>query len=69
MNMPPASSLLDSISDTLVNAFAKLKKPEERFEEMKDQINKLEDNLNTVERLYTRINKRQHGNFIEDRGN
>lgn len=61
MNMPPSSSILDSISDRLINAFAKIKKPDEKFEEMKDQINKLEDNLNTVERLYIRINKRQQG--------
>jgi sorting nexin-4 len=61
MNMPPTSSILDSISDTLVNAFVKIKKPDEKFEEMKDQISKLEDNLNTVERLYTRISKRQQG--------
>lgn len=59
LNIPHTTSILDSISDTLVNAFAKLKKPDERFEEMKDQINKLEDNLNTVEKLYFRINKRQ----------
>ncbi|GAN06436.1 lipid binding protein [Mucor ambiguus] len=59
LNIPHTTSIIDSISDTLVNAFAKLKKPDERFEEMKEQISKLEDNLNTVEKLYFRINKRQ----------
>ncbi|OBZ83339.1 Sorting nexin-4 [Choanephora cucurbitarum] len=59
MHIPASSSLLDSISDTLVNAFAKLRKPDERFESMKENIHRLEENLNTVERLYMRINKRQ----------
>ncbi|KAI8390057.1 hypothetical protein BD560DRAFT_379787 [Blakeslea trispora] len=59
MHIPSSSSLLDSISDTLVNAFAKLRKPDERFESMKEDIHRLEENLNTVERLYMRINKRQ----------
>ncbi|KAI8088737.1 uncharacterized protein BX664DRAFT_385346 [Halteromyces radiatus] len=59
-HMPPTTTVLESLSDTLLNAFAKVKKPEERFTTMKDNIDKLEDNLNTVERLYTRIGKRQH---------
>ncbi|RCH98084.1 intercellular trafficking and secretion [Rhizopus azygosporus] len=57
--VPPTTSLINSIGDTLVNAFVKLKKPDEKFEEMKDIVNRLEDNLNIIERLYLRINKRQ----------
>ncbi|KAI8091644.1 hypothetical protein BDF21DRAFT_145907 [Thamnidium elegans] len=58
-HIPPSASLFDTIGDTLINAFAKIKKPDEKFEEMKESITKLEDNLNIVERLYMRINKRQ----------
>ncbi|KAI8341717.1 hypothetical protein BC941DRAFT_414301 [Chlamydoabsidia padenii] len=58
-NVPPSTTVLETLSDTLLNAFAKVKKPDERFTTIKDQIDKLEDNLNTVERLYTRISKRQ----------
>ncbi|KAI8140820.1 hypothetical protein BJV82DRAFT_519426 [Fennellomyces sp. T-0311] len=36
-----------------------IKKPDERFVDMKETVDKLEDNLNTVERLYSRIGKRQ----------
>ncbi|KAI9489566.1 hypothetical protein BDB00DRAFT_770373 [Zychaea mexicana] len=39
--------------------FVCIKKPDERFVNMKDTVDKLEDNLNTVERLYSRIGKRQ----------
>lgn len=59
--MPPSATILESLSDTLLNAFVKIKKPEERFTVMKDYVDKLEDNLNMVERLYTRIGKRQQG--------
>ncbi|KAI8887122.1 hypothetical protein K501DRAFT_212500 [Backusella circina FSU 941] len=58
-NVPASATVFESLSDTLLNAFAKIKKPDEKFEELKEMIDKLEDNLNTVERLYTRINKRQ----------
>ncbi|CAO3636691.1 unnamed protein product [Cunninghamella echinulata] len=58
--MQSSSTVLDSLSDSLVNAFTKVKKPDEKFVMMRDNIEKLEDNLNTVERLYTRISKRQY---------
>ncbi|CAO3600428.1 unnamed protein product [Absidia cylindrospora] len=58
--VPPSTTVLESLSDTLLNAFTKIKKQEERFIVMKDHIDKLEDNLNIVERLYTRIGKRQY---------
>lgn len=63
-HVPPATSVFESLSDTLLNAFTKIKKPDERFIEMKDTIDKLEDNLNTVERLYSRISKRQTGMYF-----
>ncbi|KAI8975645.1 lipid binding protein [Mycotypha africana] len=53
------TSFLNSIGDTLINAFTTLKMPDERFEDMKENIERLEENLNTIERLYLRINKRQ----------
>ncbi|KAL0079958.1 hypothetical protein J3Q64DRAFT_1751999 [Phycomyces blakesleeanus] len=56
----PAASVLESIGGSLFTAFTKVKKPDERFVEMKDNFDKIQDNLDTVERLYTRISKRQH---------
>ncbi|KAI9486256.1 MAG: Phox homologous domain-containing protein, partial [Benjaminiella poitrasii] len=46
---------LESTDFTLV----KVKKPDEKFVEMRDSIDKFEDNLNIVEKLYHRIGKRQ----------
>jgi sorting nexin-4 len=56
-----SGSVIETISDTFLNAFTKVQKPEERFVDMKENVDKLADNLNTVERLYSRISKRQQG--------
>ncbi|KAJ2962216.1 hypothetical protein NQZ79_g2600 [Umbelopsis isabellina] len=55
-----SGSVIETLSDTFLNAFTKVQKPEERFVEMKENIDKLADNLGTVERLYSRISKRQY---------
>ncbi|KAF7723006.1 intercellular trafficking and secretion [Apophysomyces ossiformis] len=57
--LPATTSVFDTLSDTFLNAFVKVKKPEDRFLNMKDSVDKLQDNLTTVERLYSRIGKRQ----------
>ncbi|CAG8490498.1 7117_t:CDS:2 [Acaulospora colombiana] len=51
--------VLENLGDALLNAFSKLKKPDERFIEMKESIDKLEENLQAVERIYQKIIKRQ----------
>ncbi|OZJ02576.1 hypothetical protein BZG36_04199 [Bifiguratus adelaidae] len=51
-------SALENIGDVLLNAFSKIKKPDERFIQMKDNLDKLEENLNMVEKLCNRIGKR-----------
>jgi sorting nexin-4 len=49
------------LGDALLNAFSKIKKPDERFIEIKENIDKFEENLQTIERLYFKIIKRQSG--------
>ena len=49
------------MGDALLNAFSKIKKPDERFIEIKENIDKFEENLQTIERLYFKIIKRQSG--------
>ncbi len=46
---PPG--LLDSISDHFLNAFSKVRKPDERFEEIRESIDKLEEGLAGTERV------------------
>ncbi|KDQ19741.1 hypothetical protein BOTBODRAFT_27166 [Botryobasidium botryosum FD-172 SS1] len=54
----PASSILDNISDTLLNAFSRVRKPDERFLEMRDGVDKFEEGLNGIERISTRLRAR-----------
>lgn len=56
---PP--SLLDNLSDSLVNAFTKVRKPDERFLEMKDGIEKFEEGMSNVERLLAKERARTEG--------
>ncbi|KAI7863966.1 hypothetical protein BDF14DRAFT_1733065 [Spinellus fusiger] len=57
--VPPTASVLESIGGSLLSLFSKIKKPDERFVEMKESFDKIQDNLDTIERLYSRISKRQ----------
>ncbi|KAI6047949.1 hypothetical protein EDC04DRAFT_2620674 [Pisolithus marmoratus] len=54
----PTPGLLDNLSDTLLNAFARVRKPDERFLEMRESVDKFEDGLVLSERLWNRIRGR-----------
>lgn len=51
-------SLLDNISDTLLNAFTKLKKPDDRFIDIRHQLDQFEEGLTSIERLGARSKTR-----------
>ncbi|KAG0183144.1 intercellular trafficking and secretion [Apophysomyces sp. BC1034] len=51
-------TIIDTIGDSLLNAFAKIRKPDERFVEMKGRIDRLEENLELLEKTLMRTNKR-----------
>lgn len=53
-----SNGLLDNISDTLLNAFAKLRKPDDRFTEMRAQLDVFDESLQSIERLGTRNQNR-----------
>lgn len=55
----PDESRLDTVGDALLNAFSKIKKPEERFIIIKDEVDKLEENLLQLERIEQRALRRQ----------
>ncbi|KAG2076868.1 hypothetical protein BDR04DRAFT_1089134 [Suillus decipiens] len=54
----PTPGLIDNISDTLLNAFARVRKPDERFLDMRESVDKFEDGLVTCERLWNRVRGR-----------
>ena len=57
----PGDGVFENLGDALLNAFSKVRKPDERFIEIKENIDKFEENLQTIERLYFKIIKRQSG--------
>lgn len=60
----PSPGIIDNISDTLLNAFSRVRKPDERFLSMRENVDKFEEGLNTSERLWNRVRSRTSGEFI-----
>lgn len=52
------SGVLDTLSDTLLNAFTKLKKPDERFVIIRQHLDSFEEGLTSLERLAGRSKTR-----------
>lgn len=61
----PSPNILENISDTLLNAFSRVKKPDERFLIMREGVDKFEEGLNTSERLFNRIRNRTSGKSVQ----
>ncbi|KAI8992330.1 hypothetical protein BDB01DRAFT_841649 [Pilobolus umbonatus] len=51
-------TMFDTLGDTLLNAFAKIRKPDPRFIEMKERCERMEENLDMLQRTLLRTNKR-----------
>ena len=63
------NGLMDNLSDTLLNAFSKVRKPDERFLAMRESVDKFEEGLNVTERLWSRIRSRSSGEWDLPRPN
>ena len=55
------SSLIDSLSDTFINAFSRVRKPDGRFVEMSDDLERFDEGLGGVERIVSRGKNRVDG--------
>ncbi|TEB38909.1 lipid binding protein [Coprinellus micaceus] len=53
-----SAGIIDNLSDTLLNAFSKVRKPDERFLAMREDADKFEEGTTTSDRLYNRIRNR-----------
>lgn len=49
---------MDTIGDSLLNAFTKIRKPDPRFIEMKEHNDRMEENLDMLQKTLLRTNKR-----------
>jgi sorting nexin-4 len=54
----PTPGIIDNISDTLLNAFSRVRKPDERFLAMREDVDKFEEGLLLSERLWNRVRSR-----------
>jgi sorting nexin-4 len=59
------TGVLENLSDTLLNAFGRVRKPDERFLQMREGVDKFEEGLAISERLWTRIRSRGNGESIQ----
>lgn len=57
-------SLLENVTDTLINAFSRVRKPDERFLEMRDHVEKFEEGLTGVERGWNRVHNKTAGGLV-----
>jgi len=57
--------VLETWTDSFLNAFAKVHKPDKRFIEVREKADKLSDDLSTVEKAVARV-ARQQGNLKTD---
>lgn len=51
--------IVDAITDTLVNTWSKVHKPDKRFIEVSERANKLAEDLSSVEKVAVRVARRQ----------
>lgn len=53
------SGIFDNFTDTFVNAFTKVHKPDKRFIEVREKADKLDEDLNHVEKIVARVARRE----------
>lgn len=58
------TGLIENVTDSLVNAFSRVRKPDERFLSMREGVDKFEEGLALSERLWARIRSRSNGEFL-----
>lgn len=54
-----APSVFDAFSDTFINAFTKVHKPDKRFIEVREKSDKLDEDLGHVEKIVARVARRE----------
>ncbi|EPT01531.1 hypothetical protein FOMPIDRAFT_1161394 [Fomitopsis schrenkii] len=60
-----STGVIDSISDTLLNAFSRVRKPDERFLHMRESVDKFEEGITVSERIWTRVRNRTNDGGVE----
>ncbi|KAF7563905.1 hypothetical protein G7046_g212 [Stylonectria norvegica] len=56
---PGSAGVFDSFTDTFINAFTKVHRPDRRFLEVKEKSDKLDDDLGHIEKVLARVTRRE----------
>lgn len=56
---PGGSTVFDNFTDTFINAFTKVHKPDKRFIEVREKSDKLDEDLGHVEKIVARVARRE----------
>lgn len=51
--------VFDNLTDTLLNAFGKVHKPDQRFIDVREKVDKLDEDLGNVEKILARVTRRE----------
>ncbi|KKA28827.1 hypothetical protein TD95_000303 [Thielaviopsis punctulata] len=54
-----AGGVFDAFADSVINAFTKVHKPDQRFIDVRDATDKLDENLASIEKILARVVRRQ----------
>lgn len=54
-----SESVFDNFTDTFVNAFSKVHKPDKRFIEVRDKSDKMDEDLGHIEKIVARVARRE----------
>ncbi|KAL9030284.1 MAG: hypothetical protein Q9196_001581 [Gyalolechia fulgens] len=58
-SLDQGNSVFDNLTDTFVNAFSKVHKPDKRFIEVREKADKLDEDLGHVEKIVARVARRE----------
>ncbi len=58
-------SMLDNVGDALMNAFTKVKNPDDRFVNFANEYSIFEDNLGSIEKHYHKKVKATEGTVVQ----
>jgi sorting nexin-4 len=56
---PGGGGVLETITDSFLNAFSKVHKPDKRFIEVRERADKLDDDISAVEKAVARLSRRE----------
>ena len=55
---------VENLTDAIVNTFSSMRKADDTFLALNDEVNKIEQQLNSIEKAHSSLHQSQKGDFI-----